>query len=509
MIETALLFHIFVFILLAFFSHPAWAQPTGVTPWNTLCTAPPPFSPFTISNFGGTSVTTDGSGTLTVGYARILASPGSTTPTGVVIFALRQNGVLITETGVPSVPLISNGRIYAEVGGAVETGLAIANPGSSSAIVTFHFTDAAGADFGSGSTTVEAGAAIGVFLDQAPFNGGAAIQGTFSFSSTVPIGVTALRGFTNERSEFLMTTLPVVDTSVATGTSPLSLSQFADGGGWRTQVILVNPTDNPLTGTIQFLGDGTATVAAPPVTLTANGQAASSFAYTIPRQSSFKLATSGAPSTTSSGSVRVTPTGNTVAPSALLVFSYKPGAMTVSEAGVPAIQGSAFRMYAEVNNVAMPGPIETGVAVANLGSTASSVNFELFKLDGSAAGLFTSTSVPLPANGHVAKFVQELFPTLTLPFQGILRISSAAASGISVVGLRGRYNERNDFLITTTPPSNEAMPASSVEQVFPRLVNGGGYTTQFILFSGTAGQASSGNLDYLDAAGLGLSLPLN
>ena len=390
----------------------------------------------------------------------------------------------------------------------METGLAIANPGSSPAVVTFHFTDAAGADFGSGSTTVEAGAAIGVFLDQTPFNGGAAIQGTFSFSSSVPVGATALRGFTNERSEFLLTTLPVVDTSAATGTSPLSLSQFADGGGWRTQVILVNPTDNPLTGTIQFLGDGSATVAASPVTLTANGQAASSFAYTIPRQSSFKLATSGTPSTTSSGSVRVTPTGNTVAPSALLVFSYKPGAVTVSEAGVPAIQGSAFRMYAEVNNAAMPGPIETGVAVANLGSTAGTVNFELFKLDGSAAGI-PSTSLTLAANGHLAKFVQELFPALPLPFQGILRISSAAASGISVVGLRARYNERNDFLITTTPPSNEATPFSNVEQVFPRLVNGGGYTTQFILFSGRAGQVSSGNLDYLDAAELRLSLPLN
>jgi len=44
---------------------------------------------------------------------------------------------------------------------------------------------------------------------------------------------------------------------------------------------------------------------------------------------------------------------------------------------------------------------------------------------------------------------------------------------------------------------------------FPQLVNGGGYTTQFILFSGTAGQSTSGILSFFKFTGATLSLSLN
>jgi hypothetical protein len=107
----------------------------------------------------------------------------------------------------------------------------------------------------------------------------------------------------------------------------------------------------------------------------------------------------------------------------------------------------------------------------------------------------------------VAEFLAQIFPNLPQSFQGgVLRISSP--SSISVVGLRGRYNERSDFLITTTPPTTESAPASSAEFLFPHFVNGGGYTTQFILFSGTAGQTSSGTLRFFDPKGNPLPLSL-
>ena len=38
-------------------------------------------------------------------------------------------------------------------------------------------------------------------------------MGTFTFTASQPISVVALRGLTNERSEFLITTLPVADLS--------------------------------------------------------------------------------------------------------------------------------------------------------------------------------------------------------------------------------------------------------------------------------------------------------
>jgi hypothetical protein len=474
---------------------------------------PPPVGvstlPFTMVDRGGVSVITDGSGDLSVGYSRIQPDAGSTTPSGVAIFGLRQSGVVVTEAGVPASSRLTSVRIYAEVTNTVNTGLAIANPDSQPATISFHFTDSAGVDFGANTLTLAPNQQTAAFLNEAPFNvlaGRTSFQGTFSFTSNVGVTVTALRGLFNERTpaEFLITTLPVTNVSAAPASGTVFLPHFAEGGGWTTQIVLVNPTDTTIGGTVQFFGQGTETVAAGPITVTANGQTANSFNYSIPRRSSFKLVTAGILPATLAGSVRVTPAASAASPSSLIVFSFKQGGITVSEAGVPAIQGTAFRMYAETTAAGGIGAIQTGFAITNAGSAPAPVSLELTRLDGSSVGL--SATVTVPGNGQIARFLHEVFPTLALPFKGILRISGGGAAGLSVVGLRGRYNERGDFLITTTPPSNEGVAASGVELLFPHLVNGGGYTTQFILFSGTAGQASVGNLRFFKQDGTALNL---
>jgi len=77
-----------------------------------------------------------------------------------------------------------------------------------------------------------------------------------------------------------------------------------------------------------------------------------------------------------------------------------------------------------------------------------------------------------------------------------------------VIDLRGRYNERNDFLITTTPPINEAAPPATSPMFFPHIADSGGYTTQFILFSAQPGSSSSGTMQLFNQSGgeLGLTL---
>src|SRR5438132_2625157 len=91
------------------------------------------------------------------------------------------------------------------------------------------------------------------FLNEPPFNGPSSLSGAFTFSSSIPIAVIALRGLTNERGEFLITTLPVTDLRSAAATGAIVFPHFADGGGWTTQIVLVNPTDTVLPGTIQFV----------------------------------------------------------------------------------------------------------------------------------------------------------------------------------------------------------------------------------------------------------------
>ena len=254
---------------------------------------------------------------------------------------------------------------------------------------------------------------------------------------------------------------------------------------------------------------GTATAAASPITLTTNLGTATSFSYSIPGQSSFKLWTTGAAGT--SGSVRVTSASGSVLPSALVVFSYRRNNITVSEAGVPAMRGSTFRMYVETNAAGTdPGTIQTGIAIANLSAQPTTVNLELMTLDGAPAA--PSASVTIGGNGQIAKYAHELLH-MPFPFKGVIRISGGTSAGLAVVGLRLRYNERGDFLMTTTPPSNEDTQPSRAELLFPHFANGASssldYTTQFILFSGSAGHSSNANLRFFKNDGSALNLKVN
>jgi hypothetical protein len=128
----------------------------------------------------------------------------------------------------------------------------------------------------------------------------------------------------------------------------------------------------------------------------------------------------------------------------------------------------------------------------------------LTRANGTATGLIGS--IVIPANGQTATFLNQIpgLASLPLPFQGVMRISST--SQISVIGLRARYNERADFLITTLVPVQETLNISD-ELYFPHFADSGGYTTQFILMNNIPGQ-SSGVLRLFNQSGEALNLVL-
>ncbi len=145
--------------------------------------------PFTVVDRGGTSITSAwSSATLTVGHAQV--GVDGTAPSGVAIFGLRQNRVLVSEAGVPASTPRNSGRIHADVSGAVNTGIAIANPNGLVANISFFFTGADGVNFGEGSFTLGANQQIARFLNEAPF-GEASVEGAFTFVSDVPVAVVA------------------------------------------------------------------------------------------------------------------------------------------------------------------------------------------------------------------------------------------------------------------------------------------------------------------------------
>jgi hypothetical protein len=398
---------------------------------------------------------------------------------------------------------MARGRIYADVSGFVNTGVALANPNDSQATVSFYFTDPNGTDFSKGNMIIPAHGQIARFLNESPFHAPSPTNGTFTFSSNVPVSAIAIRGLTNERSEFLVTTLPVADPDVRV-TDSVFFPHFADGGGWTTQFVLVNPCDQTISGTLNFFAQGTPGTAADNLTMNIDGAAVNQITYSIPPRSAKRFSTGDTSSQVTVGTARVTPALFNPAPVGVAVFSFHSAGITVSEAGTPAAsRGRAFRMYAEAD---ISSAIDTGVAIENAGSSDTPVTFELTRLDGTSTGL--TGQLVIPPSGQRALFLNQIpgFESLAMPFKGVLRISSAQPN-IAVLGVRRRWNERGDFIFTTTPATNENAPASS-QLVFPHIVGGGGYSTQFIMFSGAPGQPAFGNLQMFSQTGASLNIGL-
>ncbi len=456
---------------------------------------------FAIKDGGGISFQTDGaaSAALAVGYAKVSTDPGAQLPSGLSIIGFRANNVLVSEAGVPASGVIASGRIYAEISSTINTGIAMANPTNQTATITFFFSDSSG-DFGPNATTIPPNSHIATFLNQAPFNGRSSLTGTFTFSSNIPVSVLALRGRVNERGEFLLTTLPVTDLSAPPSAAPIIFPHFAAGGGWTTQIVLVNPTDTALTGGLEFRDP--------------SGQVTNPFnndlTYTIPPRSSFQMQTSLASSQVLTGSVRVIPAANTTTPTGLNIFSFQNNGATVSEAGVSAASpGSAFRVFVESTgdfDHGAAGSMRTGLAIANTSPQATTVVVEIKNLDGNT-GLIGTLSIP--GNGQQSLFLNQIpgIQTLLTPFRGMLKLTSFTP--ITIVGLRARYNERNDLLITTTPPGDEGVPPPASGLYFPHFADAGGYSTQFVLFSAQPGQRPSGTLQLVPQASGAVNLVLS
>ncbi len=452
---------------------------------------------FGFADRGSLSMQTAPQPNLTLGYARIQVASGSALPAGMAVFGYRQNGVLVSEASAPSMPLISSGRID-----AVNTAIAIANPNTQAVTLNFYFTDVAGNNFGQGSTILPPNSEVAAFLDQPPFNAARGPAATFTFTSTLLVSALALRGITNERGDFLMTTTPVIDLSNGPDAFSLpapvqSIPQFVDGGGWSTEIVLINPLNKTISGSIQSFNPA--------------GQLASvPFAgpYTIPAGAFVRFRTLGTGVNVQSGSIRITPSADSPAPSSTAILSFRNNGITVLQTAVPGVaSGTAFRFFVEnlgtFNSV--PGSIQTAIAIANPTSTPASVTLDLYGNDGAPIGL--SDSVAIPANGQIAVFLNQIpgLSRLSSNFQGVLRVSSA--STVAVSALRAHYNERSDFLITATLPVSETDLPQSTELLFPYFAIGSGCEMQFVLFSGRAA-ASSGTVYFFDQNGTPLSLAL-
>ena len=301
-----------------------------------------------------------------------------------------------TSFAIP-VQTTSNGRI--------NTGLALYNPGDSSASLTLTLKDVDGTSAGSATFDLAAGAQTAFYVgNKISSVNNTTFSGTLTVQSTAEIAAVALRQ--NSPSFDTFTSIPVIPTT-STQTS-FNLAHIVDGnvGGtpYTTTFMLVNFGTASATVTLApTKDDGTAW----PLTMTDASTTAGT--YTIPAGGSKFLVTNG--SANDQGAVKITSTAKIGA--AALFTQYNNDSSFNTEAGVqdsPAFTDFTLPIDSRVSLDGTATISDTGIAFFNPGT--SSVTFTPTFLD--AAGVITSstTEVTIPAKGHTASFFNQLFPLL-------------------------------------------------------------------------------------------------
>jgi len=462
---------------------------------------------FVLATRGSLSTSTNGANSAFAnGFGRVQSSGAA--GSGLEFIAYRQANTLITEPAFPGSAPIRSGRIYAEMSAPVNTGIALANPNTQAASVSVVFSDANGADFSSASFTIPANSQIAGFLHEAPFSTSSVTTQrsftevrTFTFSSNVPLAAMAVRTRINERGEFMMVTLPVADLS-ATTPAVMSIPHIADGGGWSSEILLVNNSDAVKAGTMRFMSP-----AGQNLNINLDGQTNSQFQYSVPARSSRRFRTPGG-SNLSTGWVEIAASTGSSAPLPFAVLASRANNVTIAETSLAGgAAANAVRVFAEVaGNFASgaAGSTQSGVVVSNTSNAAVSVTVEVTN---SSGGVVASAPLAVPARGQAVLFLSDIpVSALAAPFTGTIGVSAPMGSSIVVSGVRTRYNERKDYLLTAYPAFDDAAPAVS-DLIFPQLVDSAEYSTQFALLGARAGQVS-GTLRFFAPSGSALNLSL-
>jgi hypothetical protein len=167
-------------------------------------------------------------------------------PSGCRILGFTQAGVLVTESGIPPATLTSHAHIYIDQSGGHMTGLAIANPQSSSITVnlTAYQTDGVTPAATGSSPSIRANGETAAFTSSLFPSLPAGFTGVLDISAASPFAALTLRALPNTRGDFIITTFPVADLARPAPTS-IVFPHVVDGnsgGLYQTQFIMLGAT---------------------------------------------------------------------------------------------------------------------------------------------------------------------------------------------------------------------------------------------------------------------------
>ncbi len=270
-----------------------------------------------------------------------------------------------------------------------------------------------------------------------------------------------------------------------------SLAHLTSGGGWRSDVTLVNGGQTPATARLDFFDDNGLGLQLPwtfPESFFTQAPIqAASFETILNPYALSQLAIQRDSSTGEiPGSALFSSDGEA---RGFTVFQYLP---TGQQAVVPLETRNAPSYVLAFDNTA---DLQTGIAISNVSAQDATVNLVIRDESGHQ---ISTRSENLWARGHTS-FMLTKYPE-TAGIRGTLEVVTPAGGRISAIGLRVNHG----IAITTLPLSvTGSVGGGTLAQV---AVNGGWQTTFTLVNTGTT--AATATLKFFDDSGAPLTLPL-
>ncbi len=370
---------------------------------------------------------TGGTPDLISGYAALLSNIPME---GNALLQTATEEEVLSEAGVGLAKPARSFTVYIDNLGNAQSGYAVANYGPLGTNLTLTLRDNQGNVKDIRQLTLGAGQQISEFASQRFTEAAAGFEGTVEFAADQNVAAVALR-YDNPGQD-VFSTIPVLIDETA---STLYFPQVADGNGYRTNLILVNPSGTATTARVDFFaGDGS------PLTIPIRGADRTSYEMPLDAKGVARLITDGSSAGIRTGWARVTAP---VAIGGSSIFQTVSGGRITAEAGVPSTP-LTLHLTTYVESL---GLAASGLAICNPNSGEAAVTLILRN---SLGRIVATTSFRLPPLGHIASFFSgpgQWFPTGFDQFQGTLEVIANGPVGATAL----RYDNFNANVFATLP----------------------------------------------------------
>ncbi len=400
------------------------------TSFGPLASGVAPPVPFLLNSRGILSLQAVLSGDAISGYARLA---GGQQFVGSALIRAMHGDVILSEAATGLRRPARHFTVYVDNSDDADSGYAIANPSDAQATVSLILRDREGVVKDMAAIDLLPGRHIAEFArERFQLHATAGFEGSIEFTSSADLAAVGLRydNMSRDPAAHVFTTVPVVLTEESR--TVLYFPQFADGAGYRTDLVLLNPWASGTLADVEFhRSDGTR------VSIPVGGRLQQNIQVSLNGNGVGRLVTDGASEELLTGYVKVTcalPIGGSA------IYQTRVGDRIVSEAGVqPAPLTRQFIAY--VDSMGSSG---SGLAICNPNPEAAVLTLVLRRANGEIAA---TVGAGVPAWGHVARFFPEWFPLGFGEFEGTVEVFSTTPVG----GVGLRFDNPNGNVFAALP----------------------------------------------------------